>query len=384
MSPSTPKTVSFPLVSYLPFRLIYRLLKIGLILTRIPFWILKAAIPSLRPHQNWTFKQSLLRNFAIHSIDLNSTIGITQTLSLKPGKEGPRWSTIEPFDGTMYIGPLLSTNVRPTTVGGTWYGTDRAPTSPEGLQKVAIHLHGGAFVINDGRTDDTGFICNTLVSSAGFSAVFAPQYRLSGYGGRDPFPAGLQDCLTAYLYLIRTLGIKPDHITISGDSAGGNLAIALLRYLEQFGAHLGVPLPGHVVLISPWVAPYATSSSDYKSWSLYETDILARSFVLWGLETYINQSEYAASGGRDYLNPLGYPFKSSVPIFITWGGREILGLDCSKWADEMKEVEGQGRLEVNIEADAPHDTLLVGELIGWEKSAAAIARKVGQFVDDVQ
>lgn len=377
------RTLSFPLKSYLPFRVIYRLFKITSILTRLPIWVLRAAIPGLRPHPQWTFKQTLMRNVIQAIVGIQSSIGITATLSLKPGKEGPRWATTAPFDESLYVGPLLSNRYKPTTIGGTWYGVDRAPTGPAGLNKIAMHLHGGAFVIGDGRTDDTGFLSDTLIKSGGFDAVFAPQYRLAGYQGRDAFPAGLQDCLSSYLYLVRTLEIPAAHITLSGDSAGGNLAIALLRYLERFGGEIGVPVPGHVVLISPWVHPAAALSTNYATWKLYHTDFIPASFIRWGAEAYIQQAEQTAEHS-EYVNALGHPFKHTVPVFTTWGSEEILSVDCALWADEMKTVPGQARFEMNIEVDAPHDTLLVGGNAGWVASAAGVAAKIGRFVDDAE
>lgn len=383
MATSGPGTLSFPLKSYFPFRVIYRLFKVASIVTRLPIWVLRAAIPGLRPHSQWTFKQALMRNFIQAVVDITSRIGITPTLTLKPGKEGPRWAVIEPFEDTVYVGPLLSEKYKPATTGGTWYGVERAPASPEGLKKAAMHIHGGAFVIGDGRTADTGFLCDTLIQHGGFDAVFASQYRLSGYKGKDAFPAGLQDCLSSYLYLIRTVGIKPEHVTISGDSAGGNLSIALLRYLERFGGDIGVPLPGHVVLISPWIAPASALSTDYSAWSLYKTDFIPTSFIRWGAEAYVEQSEHDASHS-DYINAMGHPLKHTVPVFLTWGDNEILSVDCALWADEMKKVPGQARIEINIEANAPHDTLLVGGNAGWDASAAEVAAKIGRFVDDVE
>lgn len=393
MAELKPGPRSFPVKSYLPFRWIYRLFKFASILTRLPVWLLKAAIPRLRSHPRWTLKQALMRNIISGLLDIDSRISITAPLSLAPGREGPRWVTIEPLHvDTLYVGPLVSApRIKPATTGGTWYGVDRAPASPEGLRRVALHFHGGAFVIGDGRTADTRFVAETLVREAGFDAVLAPQYRLAGYGGRDPFPAALQDCLTSYLYLVRTLGVPASHVTLSGDSAGGNLALALLRYLESFGPQLGVPLPGHVVLVSPWVAPSSALRTRYASWSLYRTDFVPQSFLRWGAEAYVAQADvalqeddaYLQYANAQYINALGQPFRHTVPLLVTWGSEEVLSVDCALWADEMRSVPDQGaRLEINIEADAPHDTLLVGDKAGWAASATGVAHRIKRFVDD--
>lgn len=382
MAAPGPGPRSFPVTSYLPFRWIYRLFKVASVLARLPVWLLKAAVPRLRPHPNWTLKQALMRNVLNHLLDMESRVGITAPLSLAPGREGPRWVTIEPLDAdTLYVGPLVSAQVRPATTGGTWYGVERAPTSAQGLGRVALHVHGGAFVIGDGRTAATRVAGDALVRAAGFDAVLAPQYRLAGYGGRDPFPAALQDCLTSYLYLVHTLGVPAAAVTLVGDSAGGNLVLALLRYLERFGPQLGVPRPGHVVLVSPWVAPSAALRERYAAWARYRTDFIPPAMLRWGAEAYVEQAGPDAAAS-EYVNALGHPFRHTVPVLVTWGAEEVLGVDCARWADEMRAVPDQGaRLEINVEADAPHDTLMVGDFGGWGASAAGVARRIKRFVD---
>ncbi|KAK4685854.1 hypothetical protein P7C73_g4288, partial [Tremellales sp. Uapishka_1] len=73
----------------------------------------------------------------------------------------------------------------------------------------------------------------------------APQY---------PFPCALQDCLAAYLYLVRPppgakhRPVDPKNMIIAGDSAGGGLVWALLQILRDTE---GLELPAGGVLISP-------------------------------------------------------------------------------------------------------------------------------------
>lgn len=382
-----PKPTKHPLTSHQPIRLIYRLLKVGAALAKVPFWLLRALVPALRQHPKWTFKQSFTANLVRTSIGLDSGIAITEPQSLEPGKQGDRWVVIKPFESDFYTGPLLSDLVRPVEVGGTWYpanppapGTSggEATTSLLRPKKVAMHIHGGAFVINNGRDDNTGFLGETYAREGGFDAVFAPQYRLAGHAGRDPFPGALQDALSCYLYLVRTLGNPAEDVTVSGDSAGGNIAIALVRYIESFGDALGVPRPGALVLVSPWVAPLEALTVDYARAPGYGSDFLTTGFLRWGVNAYAVQSD-RLEDSRAYVNPLGHPFGTSVPVFVTVGSAEMLCAQGVKWADEMKGLEGNW-VVVNLEEGAPHDTLLMGDKIGWDESAAEVARKIKKFV----
>jgi acetyl esterase/lipase len=81
------------------------------------------------------------------------------------------------------------------------------------------------------------------------------KYRLSSatpLKAENFFPAALIDALTGYRYLVKTLGFKATNIVVSGDSAGGRLAFALVRYLTQEAIPSLLP-PGAAVLLSPTV-----------------------------------------------------------------------------------------------------------------------------------
>lgn len=311
------------------------------------------------------------------SVDMSSNIGISDPVTLRPGREKERFQVIRPFPNNVYKGPLESTTVLPTAIGGTWYpkvttGRDMRPNS-----SVILHIHGGAFVIGDGRTETLGFLANTLLKHAGADAVFAPQYRLSGYSKTNPFPAGLQDVLASYLYLIQTLEIPARNITLSGDSAGGNLAIAFLRYLSEYGKELNIPNPQSAVLISPWVSPRNTNVSDiaFMTNPHYPTDFLPSEFTRWGAVTYSAITPIT----DPYITALGNPFATSVPIFINQGGAEVLEIDGTQWVEEMNRIEGN-KIQSVYEEAAPHDTLLVGDKIGWTESAERVASQIGQFI----
>jgi hypothetical protein len=79
----------------------------------------------------------------------------------------------------------------------------------------------------------------------------AINYRLSP---QYPFPCAIQDAVAAYLYLIRPppeakhKPVKPQHIIIMGDSAGGGLSLAALQVIRDSG----LPQCAGGVLISPW------------------------------------------------------------------------------------------------------------------------------------
>jgi acetyl esterase/lipase len=96
------------------------------------------------------------------------------------------------------------------------------------------------------------------------SRALSVEYRLSSthpLTPANPFPAALLDAISAYNYLVRIVGFKPENIRILGDSAGGNLALALTRYLVERQEELSggsddavhaLSPPGGLILLSPW------------------------------------------------------------------------------------------------------------------------------------
>jgi acetyl esterase/lipase len=362
------------MLSYQPFKLLFQLAYVGSVVIRLPKWIIVAAVQRLRPHPKWTAKQTLMSYMTYALVDMQSRVGISDRISLKPGKEGSRFQVIKFSEEDVYQGPLAS-NIKPATVGGTWFPA--APGAEAASKIVILYFHGGAYVIGDGREAQCRFLGKAILQNAKVDALFSLQYRLSGYSGLNPFPAALQDALTGYLFLLRELKIPSHQIILAGDSAGGNLAIALLRYLQEFGSKLDISLPRCAALISPWVAPL-----DYDAVCKHPnhiSDFLPAVFLQWGANVYAAGHSDPASNA--YITPLGHPFSTSVPIFISSGSAEIFYDDNVRWAEEMRKVDGNV-VRMNTEDAACHDTLLVAEILGFEKSAEEVASAMGTFINE--
>ncbi|KAI3324019.1 alpha/beta hydrolase fold-3 domain-containing protein [Xylariaceae sp. AK1471] len=363
-------THKFPLLSYQPLRSVYQLLYVALTVVRLPCFIARAFFPSFRPQATWDAKQTLMTRLAYRFLEATARVGITEKLTLEPGKEGVRFQPIRPSLQDVYKGPLASETTKPAVVGGTWY-----PAVPKTTFKaIFLYFHGGGFVQGDGREATCGLSAKRLLEKGGADAVFALQYRLSAYNGVNPFPAALQDALSSYLYLLHELRIPASQIVLVGDSAGGNLSIALLYYLHKFGATINVPTPKCAVLLSPWIVPfkYAQDGNPRR-----DSDYVPDAFGYWGANTYAGSWPNARSD--PYITQLGHPFSTSVPLFVSTGSAELLYDDILLWVDKMQEIEGNV-VKVYHEEGAVHDTFLVAELLGFEKTAWEVAAKIGEFV----
>ncbi|KAK8877790.1 alpha/beta hydrolase fold-3 domain-containing protein [Apiospora arundinis] len=382
-----------PLMARQPLSAIYTLCYIATILARIPYWTLKFGLfSSLRPVPTWTLKQSLMVTLTKVLVHMACVVQKPVLLSLEPGKEKENFCVANPASKADYVGPLMTSAVSPAPIGITCFTRPEAPatttTTDEKQQSlmVMLHVHGGGFVIGDGRAAQMGYGASMLLKHAGVRCVYCPQYRLACRPDLVPFPGALQDVLTAYLHLVRQLQIPAGNIVLSGDSAGANLVIGLLRYLVEYPSD-AIPLPHSAVLFSPWVAPVHSLGPDLAVTSNphYNTDILPPSFVRWGAAAYSR----LVPASDPYISPLGHPFVTPVPMFVNLGAAEILEVDGARWVREMqkvtREVGGKGGvkendLELNYEDGAPHDTLLVGNNLGWEDSVREVTTKIGEFI----
>jgi acetyl esterase/lipase len=134
--------------------------------------------------------------------------------------------------------PILQ--VEPVDANGVaaeWTLTPKAEAS-----RVILFLHGGGYV--SGSLDSH----RQMVGQAGREArgrTLALAYRLAP---EHPFPAALEDAIAGYHFLL-SRGFDPGRIAVTGESAGGGLAIAMLVSLRDSG----VSMPACAWCSSPWV-----------------------------------------------------------------------------------------------------------------------------------
>ena len=127
-------------------------------------------------------------------------------------------------------------------VPGEWVERDGAADIASSPRPTLMYIHGGGFI---GGSPATHRPITAAFALQGFR-VFAPDYRLAP---EHPFPAPLDDVIAAW----RALRAQHDadspgqRLVVAGDSAGGNLALAMMLALRDAGERL----PDAAALFSP-------------------------------------------------------------------------------------------------------------------------------------
>ncbi|MBQ6808400.1 MAG: alpha/beta hydrolase [Firmicutes bacterium] len=203
------------------------------------------------------------------------------------------------------------------------------PVKPQpGDQRVVLYLHGGGYVA--GSIKYAKGFAGVLAAKAGLR-VLCIAYRLAP---ENPFPAALEDALSAYEYLLAE-GCAPENIFLIGESAGGGLLFSLCLLLKS----LGRPLPGRLVALSPWT-DLSLSGESYRT-KRKEDPCLSMKEI----EGFVHA--YAPPELRDPLaSPLFGALSGLPPCRIYVGEDELLLDDSRLMAEKLLSAGVECRLHV--------------------------------------
>lgn len=268
-----------------------------------------------------------------------------------PQAERRAWSALQARGA-----PLRKVMRQRQELGGvrvTWF-TPAARSS----RAVMLYLHGGGFMYGSERSH--GELCARLALRTG-ARVALIDYRLAP---EHPFPAALDDALEVYTALIAE-HTPPSRLVVAGDSAGGNLALALLLALRE----RGVDLPASAVLISPWVDLSARDGSLREN-SRYD----------WASPWMFERWARAYLGKASADEPLASPARAHLtglpPLLVTVGTAEML---YDQVVTFVEAARGAG-VEVSFEpvADRVHLWLSLTEIFPEFESSFG---RIADFID---
>ncbi|KAI0399118.1 Alpha/Beta hydrolase protein [Xylaria palmicola] len=368
-----------PIWSKQPFKALYTIYYVLATCLTLPWLLLRYSPRFARPFPAWDLRYCLLnaigRQLFVYYAQVRST-GMSSLLS-DHAKAGQRYARAEPAESDCYSGVLVPGEATPAPVGGLWYpAPPLAGSSDVKTARVVLHFPGGGFVRAYGQEQWGKPVSGAILGFTTANYVFFAQYRISA-DNRTRFPAALQDVLTFYIYVLR-LGVDAKNIIVSGDSAGGNLAVGLLRYLET-SASSALPLPRGVMLWSPWVHVTQQAGADYDSNEASRGDCLVASFLQWGAETYFPERRPTAEE-LAYISPLNHPFHTNLPLFIHAGTAEGFYDGIREFADQMSKVEGN-RIRWHSTDFVTHDIIMAYQGLGSERDMEVAMRDAFYFFE---
>jgi epsilon-lactone hydrolase len=256
------------------------------------------------------------------------------------------------LDSVVITSPALSqvsiTPVAEEKFTGSWYiGKEIEP----GV--TVLYFHGGGYSFYPQAY--ANFIA--LITLAAKSRTFALNYRLSP---EYRFPAQLEDALNAYRWLLEK-GVDPGSLIFAGDSAGGNLTLALLLAARESK----LPLPALAVALSPptefEMNPIGDGDFDW---------IDKRMLFQWA-DWFCDSAERR----NPLVSPIWADLRGLPPIYMQAGRAEILFDSIQAFADRAHKQGADVVLETW--KDMNHDFQMFGP--DSPQSAEALQR-IGEVI----
>ena len=214
------------------------------------------------------------------------------------------------------------------------------PCEEKDCSRAILYLHGGAYVAGNLKYA-RGFA--GILADGAKRRVLAVAYRLAP---EHPFPAALDDAVSAYKYLLDS-GYEAENIAFTGESAGGGLIFCLGLKLKE----LGLPLPAAMVALSPWT-DLTFSGESYRTNARKDPSLN---------ESALRSHARAYAHGQQ-ANPLVSPafgdYDGFPPSLLLAGGNELLLSDAEMLAVRL--VKSGCRCELVIEEGLWHVYVLFG------------------------
>lgn len=268
----------------------YSTLLVTSALLAVPYHALEyALVPSRKPRQSWSTTEAVLVVF-LRRAGRMTEHGMQH--GVRDPRDEPRSSSLKEtvfrwvprLKDDLLKGALVDDFVKPLHPIGTYiWGRKHARPDRKRRGKVGLYLHGGGYAhFSAHEESQTSSECRHFAQVASlmpsplrrdsaafeqgrgpslpncdahtdmqlqmsvFREIHAVEYRMLP----NPFPAALQDVAAVFAHLVDVDNVDPSDIVFIGDSAGGNLALALAMWIRDEGLY--APPSGLLLLsVSP-------------------------------------------------------------------------------------------------------------------------------------
>lgn len=196
--------------------------------------------------------------------------------------------------------------------------------------RLLLCFHGGGYVTGSRASHRKLF--GHIAAAAGIDALIV-EYRRAPEAA---YPAAVDDALAVYRWALAS-GIGAGHVALVGDSAGGGLSVATALAARRDG----LPVPGAMYLMSPWLDLEAKGES-------YDTnagvDLIVGRGIIQGLVPALLGPD--GSVGDPIANPIIADLAGLPPALIQVGGHEAFLDDSRLYAARAKEAGVDVVLEI--------------------------------------
>ncbi|KAG9247155.1 arylacetamide deacetylase [Calycina marina] len=213
------------------------------------------------------------------------------------------------------------------------------PPNYAGNKPAVLFYHGGGWAMGDldGEDYETREVCR----DTGL-VIISVAYRLAP---ENPFPAGLNDCVTAYRWAIensRLLNTVPNEGITFGTSAGGNLALSVaLKLIDTGGAE---SLKGVATIAPVTVSRHDIPENLKARYTSYNENTKKSIDTEEGMKAF--QDAYGGDGKDPYVSPLLHPRIKDLPkVYIVWASMDTLRDDSKLFIEAMNEAGVSNRAD---------------------------------------
>ena len=278
---------------------------------------------------------------------------------------------LTPEEGRKAVDSVQDSPIEKPEVQDEWIDIDGGPTGTvklrivkpldaQGDLPVIIYIHGAGWVFGDAHTHDR--LVRDLAIGSNAAVVF-PEYDRSP---EVKYPVAIEQSYAAAQWVVSdgsSRGLDSSRIAVSGDSVGGNMAIAVALLAKQRGD----------VAISKLVLFYPVTNAAFDTDSYEEFEVgyfLGREGMRWFWDQYTldedQRAEITASPLRASLDELaGLP-----DTLIITGEADVLRDEGEAFAARLRQA---GVPTANVRfGGITHDFVMVNSLHGTESAKHAI------------
>lgn len=191
---------------------------------------------------------------------------------------------------------------------------------------VIVHLHGGAYVSGPFAGDWEWL---SEQAAAAECAGLMIDYR----GGPDhQHPVGLEDAEAVLIELAREGRLRAGGWALTGQNAGGGLALALTRRLRDAADAAGFPAPAGTVLMAPWVDLTLENTGITETGGrdpVHERRMLTAAAASYAGRTALEDQD---------LSPINADLSGLGPVHLSVGTRDILLTDTRILRLQLEEL----------------------------------------------